>query len=80
MLDCGQRVAINFDLQDTEGGTVRKDEVGMVVGHLGDHPVVSLDHSTNSQGGMRIVVWTANAFRLASVARPGQPRRTRPRR
>lgn len=78
-MNVGDRVALNFTLLDTEGRPARVNDVGMVIGHMGELPLVELDHGESSVGGRRVVVWEQRAFRLVRVAHPGKPRRSRPR-
>lgn len=80
MIETGTRVALNFDVVDTENNPVKANEVGMVIGHMADLEVVELDHLRNYLGDPRVVIWAARAFRSVVVAHPGKPRRTKPRR
>lgn len=80
MMVMGDRVALNKATLDSENKPVYANEVGIVVGHVRDLTIVSLDHGQNSKGGRRIATVPDGMIRLVRVAHPGKARRTRPRR
>lgn len=79
MLQVGDRVALNRTVLTTDNQPARENEVGIVIGHRGQTPIVSLDHR-GSDEKLRVVEWEASAFRKVVVAHPGEPRRSKPRR
>lgn len=63
-MECGDRVVVRIDIIGTDNETVRAGEVGMVVGHRGMIPVVSLDRPADG-GRRRYVMWPVQAFQTA---------------
>lgn len=80
MFEVADRVALNEAAEDTEGGAVQANEVGMVFGHLGQLNLVELDHGETYVGGKRVVVCQDRQIRRVRVAHPGKKGRSRPRR
>lgn len=76
----GDRVALNRDMKDTEGGDVKANEIGVVYAHMGDRPLVEMNHGESYTGGKRLVVCEPGDIRRAIVASPGSARRSKPRR
>jgi hypothetical protein len=58
MMEVGDRVTLNMTLLDAANLPAREGAAGMVVGHQGNKPIVSLDADPG-----RVVVWEARAFR-----------------
>lgn len=73
-------MALNIQLTDDEGGVAHKDEVGMIVGHMGELAIVHMDHGETFMGEPRMVTCGEQLLRLVRVAHPGSKGRSRPRR
>lgn len=73
-------MALNKATLDTENQHVYANEVGIVVGHVRDRVLVSLDHGRSSRDTNRIVSVPQSLIRQVRVAHPGKARRSKPRR
>lgn len=80
MANVGERVALNREMLDTEGGVAHANEVGLVFGHMGNRPLVELDHGETYLGDKRVVLCDPGDIRVVRVAHPGKARRSKPRR
>jgi len=77
----GDRVALNRSTLDTNNEHVYANEVGIVIGHVRDMAIVSLDHRLKTTTAKhRLVSVPESMIRLVRVSHPGKARRSRPRR
>lgn len=79
-MNVGDRVALNIELLDDEGGAVRSGEVGMVIGHMGVFALVELDKGETYTGDRRMVMCMERSIRPVRVAHSGRKERGTPHR